>query len=1143
MNISEVTLSFSPTLSDFAIASTYLKVPPGTKLTEEDIKALGQKNPDLRDVQPKLFTQDYDIKRKAEQLKPGIVVPHVSDPNSSAVLPKDIQTIISDKYYDAVSSTHYKMQTKALAEFGYETPGLRPSDLLQYNNLAISSKVYNIMNRTYNHKKASSRSDIVPMLPEGIATEILARELLTLPGVVPQLACLLRILCGKGKAGFNAAIQVLKNYLLSATGHTEGNMNKVAATCDFRHFACSGLELLPLSHMPEAISWAQLRPRAVDLASYDVHDRSLRDSTCFPSYRMNNSLLSPDAMGAYYNTNESLRAGDLRTDVRALLPYSGITLTRSLELNRAIAALKAVTLCPAKTSDVLNAIIWERADRDDLSTICTGNFKSYSMLNNLPLAYIPRLHVIMAALSQPGIDVRKIFETPFFRVSGTSPTTVLSQLETLLQVSSNLTQSMHMMGREALNFIIKAPQCFPKGIKIEARGLLGTEMFQYPWAVDGNKTSFVSWLPSDVMRNLTLWIDSGTTDLLQSYGIYPSLLQIPHTLALADTTGNASLNSMLLAILLRPIKYLALGNDDFTNIYWDLWKILANAPTITKLLEYNQEYTQALHKKYPSRAAFWAPKAIEEVLNDTTQEVDFEYLEKGYGKDLQKVLKTSVSKTLKKFNCATALFSPLDSTAYVQVPPVKSLYTLLFGDQKRDDLTTFGFSLWQTFASNGCKEYTPAYDPETSYKVWTEMPFTSVGNSYRWTNSLPTAIAYNNTMPRWGLMGLAERVFDWNYTDWDNLMGLNMLLSSQKSTKKADKYVLANIGVGAQLRKLFVSSLLPWKTNESIQATVLTDYRGKGFPLLQAENIFTPYDYGTYSQVSKSFSRKEVHKTPLPVSLADTEGMKKYLENAKDNYTVVDLLFKLGVATGVQFLNKPCWDFNAVDAGTWNGPENQEYVVQSIADKRGLKAIIKYLKYFWDTHENISIKQLIQEAKRRSIKSQNITKLIFLCTEANSYEELQNNLINYDATIQERFHTWASRVRATLEQRGYTKAIVPELNDFCKFYKDRAGISGASIPNGPAYYVEPEVLGKLYAERFPEWQVLTSATSLGKDGRPKNLRWNHAAKACVIMALHGYFPIFTKMKNTEVLLLAGWANTNKANPRSRKDLFVSDSCK
>lgn len=133
-------------------------------------------------------------------IKPGYTMPHATTMAELELNKKrrDTHRRDSDSYYTVgARSGHVETAPDIIATI----PGLRLGDLAERDELAIFSPVYRIIKETLNQDTENRHIRKYPKLPREVAMNLLASELILLPGVVPQLACLLRLLCGDGEKG------------------------------------------------------------------------------------------------------------------------------------------------------------------------------------------------------------------------------------------------------------------------------------------------------------------------------------------------------------------------------------------------------------------------------------------------------------------------------------------------------------------------------------------------------------------------------------------------------------------------------------------------------------------------------------------------------------------------------------------------------------------------------------------------------------------------------------------------------------------------------------------------------------------------------------------------------------------------------
>lgn len=258
-------------------------------------------------------------------------------------------------------------------------PGLRLGDLAERDELAIFSPVYRIIKETLNQDTENRHIRKYPKLPREVAMNLLASELILLPGVVPQLACLLRLLCGDGEKGFRAAVTVLTDYLLYRIGcGKEGTpfSNSVqhlgGIASDYAILNPGFLRLFGLSAVCAIEPFGNLantlyamHNRSTSLAFFrdpqntiDVNNRDLAHATtsCMSMAKFTEpGVLCPDALALCYNMAVPLAIGEPG-------PYSStglntnVTTRLTMETEEVVAVFNAIKLCPALAPEIIKAI-------------------------------------------------------------------------------------------------------------------------------------------------------------------------------------------------------------------------------------------------------------------------------------------------------------------------------------------------------------------------------------------------------------------------------------------------------------------------------------------------------------------------------------------------------------------------------------------------------------------------------------------------------------------------------------------------------------------------------------------------------------------------------------------------------------------
>lgn len=1064
--------------------TVYLKqITPGLQIPEEVKKAMMQK------ARKDMLENGNKIKKT---IKPGYTMPHattmaeleLNKKRRSACRPD------SNSYYTTEScSSHVETAPDIIATI----PGLRLGDLAERDNLAIFSPVYRIIKETLNQNTENRYIRKYPKLPKEVAMNLLASELILLPGVIPQLACLLRLLCGEGEKGFKAAVTVLTDYLLYRIGYgKEGTpfSNSIqhcgGIASDYailnpgflRLFGLSAICAIdPFGNLVNTL-YATYNNRSTTLPFFrdpqntiDVNNRDLAHATTACMYRAKFTepgVLCPDALALCYNMAVPLTAGESAPNSSTGLNVN-VTTKLTMETEEVVAVFNAIKLCPALAPEIIKAIKWSPGEDVLAKLVHTTRIFSANTIGAL-IPYLLRLNVMYKALSCPELNIRELCNQPHYRMPGR-----LYRQRKLEQIINGIAAGAMvspMLIKEFLTSPIKTMKCLSPEESVNwenwlytANGLLGKECFDYPWM-------------HSYVNTKALYFGSNQATSTTHWNIYGSLSILLSTMILGTTVRGTALLPGVTSILLRPIQHLSLGNPEFTDIYWNLWDILENSPQGKELVAYTGELLQNFANRKPTGDV----QLLLDFAKDS-EGIDFKYLENRYLKDMEKSVNQYVKPMMAKFQAGSFMANLCSVHA-----------------NSRDGADILADTLWV----NGEKD-----DPEDIFGVFAgidgykleeyEVPSgdlrTRIVNTAYNTRQMWVATKFGNICT--GIIGgdmtrlntfilYLTNVCNWNEYDWQSLWTYAHLWAAQCASPASVNY-----------RNFYKPSVYRPFTD-----MVLDGYSVDKFNDLygDAHRMYKKYVCG-YIKIAPSHNSCVLPGKKKKLVLPNDRVEAEKLVGNKRNLTPTDVLLKLWARTGVFIGNYIGWGKD----GATPDAKGKTKPAENIVSNTPLRVLIGYLKYFWDTHENKSNAQLIKEARKYKIDTYDVHKIALIGTSDDDYEHYIDKCKAYKSELIKRESAWRAWADQFLTEYNGEHAIATreEVVHLCT--------TSQSLTKNEAYVLS-------------YFNDITAKEKRSKGGF-NSLSAATRKEYALTMLLCGYMPIVRRSSGNGWPEIAGWIDT------------------
>lgn len=966
--------------------TVYLKqITPGLQIPEEVKKAMIQK------ARKDMLENGNQIQKT---IKPGYTMPHATTMAELELNKKRRSSYHhnSDSYYTAESrSGHIETAPDIIATI----PGLRLGDLAERDELAIFSPVYRIIKETLNQDVENRHIRKYPKLPREVAMNLLASELILLPGVVPQLACLLRLLCGDGEKGFKAAVTVLTDYLLYRIGYgKEGTpfSNSVqhwgGIASDYailnpgflRLFGLSAVCAIdPSGNLANTLYATQNRSNSFSLPFFrdphntiDVNNRDLAHATTHCMYRAKFTepgVLCPDALALCYNMAAPLAIGESAPDSSTGL-NTNVTTRLTMETEEVVAVFNAIKLCPALAPEIIKAIKWSPGEDVLAKLVTTTRIFSANTIGAF-IPYLLRLNVMYKALSCPELNIRELCNQPHYRMPGR-----LYRQRKLEQIINGIAAGAMvspMLIKEFLTSPIKTMKCLSSEESVNwsnwlytANGLLGKDCFDYPWMY-----SYVN--------AKALYFGSNQPTSTTHWNIYGSLSILLSTMILGTTVRGTALLPGITSILLRPIQHLSLGNPEFTDIYWNLWDILENSPQGKELIAYTGELLQNFANRKPAGDV----QLLLDFAKDS-EGIDFKYLENRYLKDMEKSVNQYVKPMMAKFQ-AGSFMANLCSVHANSRDGADILADALWVDGEKDNPEDI-FGVFAGIDGYRLEEY-----EVPSGELRTRIVNTAYNTRQMWGatkfGNICTGVMGGDMSRLDNFILYLTNVCNWNEYDWQSLWTYAHLWAAQCASPASVNY-----------RNVYKLSVY-----RPINDMVLDCYSVNKFNDLyeDAHRMYRKYVCGCIKIAPSHNSCVLPGKKKKLVLPNDRVEAEKLVGN-KRNLTPTDVLLKLWARTGVFIGNYIGWGKDGATPDTKGKTKPAENIVSNTP----LRVLIGYLKYFWDTHENKSNAQLIKEARKYKIDTYDVHKIALIGTSDDDYEHYINKCKAYKSELIRRESAW-----------------------------------------------------------------------------------------------------------------------------------------
>lgn len=1064
--------------------TVYLKqITPGLQIPEEVKKAMIQK------ARKDMLENGNQIKKT---IKPGYTMPHATTMAELELNKKrrDTHRRDSDNYYTAGSrSGHVETAPDIIATI----PGLRLGDLAERDKLAIFSPVYRIIKETLNQDTENRHIRKYPKLPREVAMNLLASELILLPGVVPQLACLLRLLCGDGEKGLRAAVTVLTDYLLYRIGcGKEGTpfSNSVqhlgGIASDYAILNLGFLRLFGLSAVCAIEPFGNLantlyatHNRSTSLAFFrdpqntiDVNNRDLAHATtsCMSMAKFTEpGVLCPDALALCYNMAAPLAIGEPG-------PYSStglntnVTTRLTMETEEVVAVFNAIKLCPALAPEIIKAIKWAPGEDALAKLVNTTRIFSANTIGAL-IPYLLRLNVMYKALSCPELNIREVCEKPHYRMPGR-----LYRQRKLEQIISGIAAGAMiypMLIKEFLTSPIKTMKCLSSEESVNwanwlytAKGLLGKECFDYPWMYSYENIK-AHYLGTNQSAGATHW------------NIYSSLSILLSTMILGTTVRGTALLPGITSILLRPIQHLSLGNPEFTDIYWDLWDILENSPQGKELIAYTGELLQNFANRKPTGDV----QLLLDFAKDS-EGIDFKYLENRYLKDMEKSVNQYVKPMMAKFQAGSFMANLCNSVHANSRDGADILADTLWVDGEKDDPEDI-FGVFAGIDGYKLEEY-----EVPSGELRTRIVNTAYNTRQMWGATKFGAICtgiMGGDMTRLNSFILhLTNVCNWNEYDWQSLWTYAHLWTAQCASPASVNY--------RSVYKPFADMVLDGCSVNNFNNL----YK-------DAHGMYKKYVCGCI-KIAPSHNSCVLPGKKKKLVLPDDRVEAEKLVGNKRNLTPTDVLLKLWARTGVFIGNYIGWGKDNSNPDI----KGKTRTASNVLCNTPLRVLIGYLKYFWDTHANKSNAQLIKEARKYKIDTYDVHKIALIGTSDDNYESYIDKCKAYKSELIKResaWRAWADQFLA--EYNGeYAIATREEVVHLCT--------TSQSLTKNEAY-----VLAYFNDITAKEKRSRSMFNSLSAATRKEYT---------FTMLLCGYMPIVRHSRGNERPEIVGWIDT-KAKAR------------
>lgn len=1080
--------------------TVYLKqITPGLQIPEEVKKAMTQK------ASKSMLENGSKIKKT---IKPGYTMPHATTMAELEINKKRRSTYRPDSnsyYATEPCSSHVETASDIIATI----PGLRLGDLAERDNLAIFSPVYRIIKETLNQDVETKYARKYPKLPREVAMNLLASELILLPGVVPQLACLLRLLCGNGEKGFKAAVTVLTDYLLYRIGYGKegapfpdsiqrwGGIASDSTILNPGFLRLFGLSAIcaiePLGNLANTLYTTCGRSTPVPFLrdpqnTIDVNNRDLAHATTNCMFRAKFTepgVLCPDALALCYNMAVPLAIGEPTPNSSTGLNVD-VTTKLNMETEEIVAVFNAIKLCPALAPEIIKAIKWYPGEDTLAKLVHTTRIYSANTTGAL-IPYLLRLNVMYKALSCPELNIRELCKKPYYRMPGR-----LYRQRKLEQIINGIAAGAMVSPtfiREFLTSPVKTMKSLSPEESVDwtnwlytANGLLGKACFDYPWMYSYVNTK-------------ALYFGSCQPTSTTHWNIYGSLSILLSTMILGTTVSNTALLPGITSILLRPIQHLSLGNPEFTDIYWNLWDILENSPQGKELIAYTSELLQNFVNRKPTSDV--------QILLDFAKNsggIDFKYLENRYLKDMEKSVNQYVKPMMAKFQAGSFMANLCSIHANSKDGADILADTLWVNGEKDDPEDIFGvfagidgYKLEEYEVPSGELRTRVVNTAYNTRQMWGATKFGTICTGTMGGNmeKLNTFILY------------LINVCNWNEYDWQSLWTYAHLWAAQCASPASVNY--RNTYKPSVFRP-FIDMVLDSYSVDKFNSVYEDSYRmGKrytcgGIKIAPNHNSCIPPD--------------KKKKLVLPNDRVETEK----LVGNKRNLTPTDVLLKLWARTGVFIGNYIGW---GKDGGTPD-TKGKTKPAENIVSNTPLRVLIGYLKYFWDTHENKSNAQLIKEARKYKIDTYDVHKIALIGTSDDDYEHYIDKCKAYKSELIKRESAWRAWADQLLtEYNGeYAIATREEVVHFCTTSQTLTKNEAYVL----AYFNDTAAKEKRSRSLFNSLSIVT--------------RKEYA----LTMLLCGYMPIVRRSNGNGWPEIAGWINTkaNASDFKSHDSMCVLD---